>query len=186
MKIKILEKTPGCMPMEFKVGDWIDVCTAEDVTLKGPHALHKHKKKDGSYVERYRDVVFDTALINLGFCMKLPKGYEAILTVRSSTPKKWGIMQLNSIGVIDNLYCGNNDEWKLAAIAYRDTKIPKGTRIAQLRIQLSQKATLWQKLKWLFSSTIVFERVKSLEEESRGGFGEGTNNEKPTQSQTKS
>ena len=71
-------------------------------------------------------------------------------------------------------YNSDNDEWKLAVIATRKVTIPKGTRIAQFRVQLSQKATWWQKIKWLFSSSIKLEKVDSLDNEERGGFGEGT------------
>ena len=41
--------------------------------------------------------------------MKLPKGYEAIIAPRSSTFKNWGLIQTNSIGVIDSTYNGDND-----------------------------------------------------------------------------
>lgn len=78
----------------------------------------------------------------------------------------------------DNImsYCGNEDEWKMPVLATRDVTIPKGTRIAQFKVQLSQKATWWQKLKWLFSSSIKIEKVASLDNPVRGGFGStGTN-----------
>ena len=68
-------------------------------------------------------------------------------------------------------YNGDNDEWKFPAIAIRETTIEKGTRICQFRIQLSQKATFWQKLKWLFSSRVKLVEVDSLNNKSRGGFG---------------
>lgn len=68
-------------------------------------------------------------------------------------------------------YNSDKDEWKLAVIATRKVTIPKGTRIAQFRVQLSQKATWWQKIKWLFSSSIKLEKVDSLDNEERGGFG---------------
>ena len=68
-------------------------------------------------------------------------------------------------------YNGDNDEWKFPAIAIRETTIEKGTRICQFRIQLSQKATLWQKLKWLFSNGRKLVEVDSLNNEARGGFG---------------
>ena len=75
------------------------------------------------------------------------------------------------MGVIDNTYCGNNDEWKYPAIALRDTIIKRGDRICQFRIQLSQKATLWQKIKWFLSSGIKIIKVDSLDNNDRGGFG---------------
>ena len=71
-------------------------------------------------------------------------------------------------------YCGNNDEWKMPVLAIRNGKIKKHERVAQFRIQLSQKATFMQKLKWLFSSKIKLTLVSELCNEDRGGFGEGT------------
>lgn len=173
MTIKILEKTPGCLPEVFKVGDWVDLRLAKDVTLKAPYAktLHQYRKLRDDAQEKVRNVVFDTALVPLGVCMELPKGFEAVIVPRSSTFGKYGILQTNSVGVIDYLYKGESDEWKMPMIATRAVTIPKGTRVAQFRIQLSQKASFWQKLKWLFSSSITIKPVTQLENASRGGFG---------------
>lgn len=117
-------------------GDWIDLYAAEDVTLKK----------------------FDTALISLGVAMKLPEGYEAILAPRSSTMKKFGVIQTNGIGVVDNSYSGDHDEWKMPVMAVRDTEIHVGDRICQFRIQENQPE-------------IEFEEVSHLSDENRGGFG---------------
>lgn len=182
MMIKIKEVISGCMPEIIKVGDWIDLCTAEDYKLSCPHAkmLHKHKKKGSKegeeevIIERSRDVVFNYTLLNLGVAMQIPKGYEAYLLPRSSSFKKWGIIQTNSQGILDGSYCGNDDIWKMPILATRNITIPKGTPIAQFRIQLSQKATWWQKIKWLFSSKIELVKVDNLEGENRGGFGTGS------------
>lgn len=178
MKIKILEKTEGCLPEILKVGDWVDLYTAEEYTLKCPHAkmLHKHKNKDGKeeVIERSRDVIFNYTLMSLGVAMELPKGYEAIVVPRSSTFKKWGLIQVNSEGIIDYSYKGNEDIWRFPAMATRNVTIPKGTPICQFRIQLSQKATMWQKLKWLFSSKIELVKVNELNNENRGGLGTGS------------
>jgi hypothetical protein len=37
-------------------------------------------------------------LINLGVSIQIPKGYKAELRMRSSTFKKWGLLQTNAIG----------------------------------------------------------------------------------------
>ena len=108
--------------------------------------------------------------------MEIPKGYEAILAPRSSTFRKYGLLQTNSIGVIDNSYCSEEDEWGMAVVATRRVTIPKGTRVAQFRIQLSQKATPWQKIKWLFCSAPKLQQVTELNNPKRGGFGKGTDN----------
>ena len=53
----------------------------------------------------------------------------------------------------------------------RETTIEAGDRICQFRIQLSQKATMWQKIKWLLSSGIELVEVDDLGDDNRGGFG---------------
>lgn len=90
--------------------------------------------------------------------MKLPEGYEAHVVPRSSTFKKWGVLQTNSMGVIDNSYSGTNDIWRFPALAMRDTVINKNDRICQFRIMKRQP-------------TIEFEEVDTLDSVDRGGFG---------------
>ena len=122
-------------------GDWIDLRAAEKVELKQG----------------------DFALISLGVSMKLPDGYEAHLAPRSSTFKTWGIIQTNSIGVVDNSYSGNNDIWKMPVYATRDTVINVNDRICQFRIMPKMPVC-------------DIETVTNLEGPDRGGFGStGTN-----------
>ena len=117
-------------------GDWIDLRSAEDVAIK-----------KGEY-----------HLIRLGVGMILPDGYEAHIVPRSSTPSKFGIMSANSVGIIDNSYSGDADEWIFPAVALRDTVIMKNDRICQFRIVKNQPE-------------IVFYEVDHLGENSRGGIG---------------
>lgn len=124
-------------PIEkIAVGDWIDLRAAESIKLKKG----------------------DFKLIPLGVAMELPKGYEAHLAPRSSTFKKYGIIQTNSVGVVDESYCGDNDQWHLPVLAMRDTKIEKDTRIAQFRIMKKMPE-------------IEFVVVEMLTNKDRGGFG---------------
>lgn len=97
---------------KITIGDWIDLRSAEDVTLK---------KGDLHYIK-------------LGVCIQLPKGYEGWLTSRSSMAKRYGIIHSDDLGVIDNSYCGDNDEWHLPVYAIRDTTIHVNDRICQFRI----------------------------------------------------
>ncbi|MGN0145090.1 MAG: dUTP diphosphatase, partial [Clostridium sp.] len=136
-----------------------------------PQAGTLKKKQEQLQTLSYRNVTGEVTYLPLGIAMELPKGFEAIVLPRSSTPKKFGIVCANSMGVIDNSFCSDEDEWKFPAIAIRETTIEKGTRICQFRIQLSQKATFWQKLKWLFSSGVKLIQVDSLNNEARGGLG---------------
>lgn len=170
LKIKVKVLIQGCMPVINEKGDWIDLRAAEDVELKAPQAgTLKRETVNGEEIS-HRDVVFDTKLFGLGIAMELPKGFEAQVLPRSSTPKL-GFIQPNSEAVIDNVYNGDNDEWKYWATALRDAVIHKGDRICQFRIQLSQKATIWQKIKWLFSSGVELVEVDSLNNDNRGGIG---------------
>ena len=116
--------------------DWIDLRSAEEVELKA-----------GEF-----------KLIHLGVAMQLPEGYEAHIVPRSSTFKKWGIIQTNHCGIVDNTYCGPNDWWRMPVFALRDTKIEVNDRICQFRIQKNQP-------------TLVFNEVEEMEANNRGGFG---------------
>lgn len=111
IKIKYLDKTQTRIS-KIEKGDWIDLRAAEDVVMGK---------------EEFK-------LIPLGVAMELPEGYEAHVVPRSSTFKHFGIIQTNSIGVIDESYKGDNDFWFFPAYALRDTKIKKGERICQFRI----------------------------------------------------
>ena len=128
-KIERLRYLPG-------KSDWIDLRAAEEVALK-----------KGEY-----------KLIPLGVAMELPKGYEAHVIPRSSTYKNFGLLQTNSCGLIDESYCGDNDQWFFPALAMRDTVIHVNDRICQFRIMEHQPA-------------VVFEETKELSGEDRGGFG---------------
>lgn len=121
---------------EIAIGDWIDLRAAETVAMN----------------------TGDFKLISLGVSMKLPEGYEAHVVPRSSTFKKWGILQTNSMGIIDNSYSGTDDIWRFPALAMRDTVINKNDRICQFRIVKRQP-------------TVEFEEVDTLDSVDRGGFG---------------
>lgn len=173
LKIKVFVKTEGCLPKIIQKGDWVDLMVAQDVKLLGPIAttLRWKKKVNNDEIERTRKVIFNTTIVPLGICVEMPEGFEAPLILRSSAPKDYGVMQTTGMSLIDNPFNSEQDEWRLPLVALRTTIIPKGTRIAQFRIQLSQKATVWQKLRWLFTSSIEIEEVKALNNPSRGGFG---------------
>ena len=110
--IKIKYHVEGIEISKIAIGDWIDLCSAEDVIINR-----------GGF-----------KIISLGVSMSLPDGYEAHVVPRSSTFKTWGILQTNGMGIIDNSYSGNGDIWRFPAYATRDTEIKKGDRICQFRI----------------------------------------------------
>jgi len=137
VKIKIKYLVEGLESIEkINVGDMIDLRAARDVFIaKGQNKL-----------------------IPLGVAMQLPEGYEAHLYPRSSTFKKFKILMTNHVGIIDNSYSGDNDEWMFSAYAVEDTWIHKNDRICQFRIVENQPK-------------IEFEVVDHLSDENRGGFG---------------
>lgn len=136
IKIKYFDESLDRLKYIDGKSDWIDLRSAADVTLRA---------------NEFR-------LIPLGIAMQLPKGYEAHIIPRSSTFKNFGIIQANHMGLVDESYCGDHDQWFFPAIALRDTKIKKGDRICQFRIMKHQPQ-------------IVFDEVESLGNADRGGHG---------------
>lgn len=169
MKIKVKYFNEKCQLRKLKIGDWIDLRAAATMHFNAPQAGVLEKHQQAGEVTRHRDVSFDLQYIPLGVAMELPKGYEAHVLIRHSMPKKLGIIMANSKAVIDNSFKGDNDQWIFPAIALRDTTIEEGTPIAQFRVELSQKATRWQKFKHVFSSgNIELKVVEHLNNEDRG------------------
>jgi dUTP pyrophosphatase len=167
IKVKVL--TPGCMPTITEKGDWIDLRASKTMLIDAPqYQPEKTENYDNAGSITTRNVTMNTVYIPLGVAIKLPDGYEAIVASRSGTPRKLNMFIPNGIGIIDNCYNGNSDEWQYIGSAMKKTHIEKGDRICQFRIQLSQKATLWQKIKWLFSSGVKLVEVDNLNESNRG------------------
>ena len=165
IKVKVL--TEGCAPVISDNGDWIDLRAAEDIHLDSPYAVARSRKGG----ESSRKVVFPTKYIPLGVAMQLPDGMEGVAVPRSSSNKNFHVVQSNSMGVIDQPYCGPNDQWHMPVIATGEVNIKKGDRICQFRVQLSQKATFWQKVKWFLSSGVKIEVVDDLDNPNRDGLG---------------
>ncbi len=138
MELKIKYFTDGLDPLCYVAGksDWIDLHCAETITLHAGEAR----------------------LLPLGVAIALPEGYEAIVAPRSSTFLRYGLLMSNSVGVVDNTYCGDNDQWHMPVYATRDVTIEKNTRICQFRILKSQP-------------TLSFKVVEHLSGPDRGGFG---------------
>lgn len=135
-RIYVHADNEACIPKQAHYGEWFDCSILEDCDMKA-----------GEF-----------KILDLGFRAKVPEDYEAILAPRSSTFKKYGILMVNSIGVIDGTYCGENDKWGFPAYATRDVHIDAGTRICQFRIQENQ-------------GTPKIELIEKMEDEDRGGYG---------------
>lgn len=175
IKVKVL--TPGCEICLSEKGDCIDLRAAQDITLEAPYANTLHHKSDNV---RRRYVEFSRAVIPLGVAMQLPKGMKANVIPRSSinsesdkfgNPGRFQMIQNNSPGFIDNCFCGPNDQWFMPVMSVGRVEIKKGDRICQFEIQPSMNATVWQKLKWLFSNGVILDFVEELDNPDRGGHG---------------
>lgn len=126
------------MPRIAKIpkGDWIDLRAADDIVLR-----------KGEF-----------AKVPLGIAMQLPEGYEALIAPRGSTFKNFFTLQTNSPGVVDESYCGDNDQWFVPLYATEDTVIRRYDRFCQFRIQKKQPE-------------IDFIEVDTLSGPDRGGYG---------------
>lgn len=136
IKIKYFDKDMPKLKFIEGKSDWVDLRSAIDVELK-----------KGEYKP-----------IPLGIAMELPEGYEAHVVPRSGTFKNFRIIQTNGQGVIDESYCGDNDQWFFPALAMEDTVIKKYDRICQFRIEKKMPE-------------FDFVEVETLEGKDRGGHG---------------
>jgi dUTP pyrophosphatase len=134
IKIKYFDEV--CKIEKFEAGDWID--------------LHARVNKPLTSGEFY--------LVPLGVAMELPEGYEAHIKPRSSTFAKFGVIQVNGVGTVDNSFSGDNDEWFMPVYAIRKTLINKGDRLCQFRIVEKMEP-------------VRFKVVETLGNPDRGGHG---------------
>lgn len=141
MKLRIKYLQDATRMNKITKGNWIDVYAYEDTFVP-----------EG-----------ERAMINLGFALELPKGWEGHLAPRSSTFKTWGVIQTNSVGVVDDTYIGDNDIWHMPVYCLQakhdnGTWIRTGDKIGQFRIMEVMPE-------------IEFEEVESFGNQDRGGFG---------------
>ena len=147
---------------KLEKGDWIDlrIDNIKNVELNGEYFefskfIGIEQLKNGLSIPYKKGTIIK---FGLGVAMELPEGYEALIAPRSSTFKRWGLLQTNTPGVIDNVYNGDNDEWGIEFIATRDGIIDRHDRVCQFRIQENQPK-------------FKFTEVEHLGNEDRGGYG---------------
>jgi dUTP pyrophosphatase len=99
------------------------------------------------------------ALVPTGLVIEVPPGMFLGIFARSSTPLKRGLMVANGVGVVDQDYCGPQDEVKVAVLNFTSAAVhvAPGDRIAQGML-LPVNRVSWQE-------------VEGIRDESRGGFG---------------
>lgn len=101
----------------------------------------------------------ETQIIPCNIVIRLPEGYMGIVASRSSLPLKTPLMVANGIGIIDQDYCGENDE--VGIIVYNrsdeDYVVHRGDRLGQLLVVKVVRVT--------------FQEVERTGEKDRGGYG---------------
>ena len=148
LKIRYADKDFPTLVINNK-GDWIDLKATSDYELKAG----------------------ESAFINLGVAMKLPDEFEAWLVPRSGTFKKYGLIQTNGIGIIDNSYSGNNDIWMMPVYATRDTKVCRGDRLCQFRLT-ERMGSIFNSFGHNFEyRNLYILETEQLDDADRGGFG---------------
>ena len=103
------------------------------------------------------------ALIPANVIVETPPGYMLMVTLRSSTPRKKGLLIPHGVGVIDLDYCGEDDEIQIQIYNFTDqpVTIERGDKIAQgifVRVD-----------------TAEWSEVSEMGSETRGGFGSTDN-----------
>lgn len=134
IKVKYKENAPKLV--QHEKGGCIDLYNYNEISLKA-----------GEF-----------GFIDFGVAIELPRNYDAIVLPRSSTFKKYGLLLTNSVGYIDNSYCGDDDYWLGCVYATRDITIPANTRCFQFRLIKIQPM-------------LHITSVDSLGNKNRDGFG---------------
>ena len=98
-------------------------------------------------------------LIPANVIVETPPGYMLMVCLRSSTPRKLGLMMPQGVGIVDNDYCGEEDELKIQVYNFTGeiVNVERGSRIAQgifVRV-----------------GTAEWNEVEQMTATSRGGFG---------------
>lgn len=139
MKVNILRKDKGIpLPIYQTPGSVaFDLMASQDAVL-APHEVR---------------------LIGTGLIVCTPPGYVLILAARSSTPLKKGLMLANGIGIVDQDYCGGEDEVKILVYNFTESsvEVKRGDRIAQ---------------GFFFPlPRVTWEEIEKVDTPSRGGYG---------------
>jgi len=130
-----------------------------DLELPAP----EYKSKKAAALDLYARTTVtiqpgEVGMVPLNVALELPENHWVLMSARSSLHKK-GVMMANGIGVGDEDYCGDNDEYRAALLNY--TKAPvtieRGERIVQMIV--------------MHREPVELEIVEKLGNKDRGGFG---------------
>ncbi|MGL4801869.1 MAG: dUTP diphosphatase [Cetobacterium sp.] len=147
MKIRIKYFDEATKLEKINKGNWIDVYANKDVFVP----------------------VGERAMIPLGFALELPKGWEGHLAPRSSTFKTWGVIQTNHVGVVDDTYIGDNDQWHMPIYCLQAKEVQEDEGFVGVWIKQGDKIGQFRIMEVM--PELEFEEVESFGNADRGGFG---------------
>lgn len=114
-------------------------------------------------------------LVNLGVVIKPPEGFHSLLIPRSSTFKKYRILQANSLGLIDSNFSGKEDVWHFPILFQPQLFIQDNTSSNSVSMRYNIKETIppgTRLCQFFLQPYYRFETYKyNPSEKSRGGFG---------------
>ena len=166
MKIRIKKMRQGAKLPEFKNGNWMDCYVSQigkvnryTLTLGGEFDF----KKDVYWHDADNEVSIpygmgDVLVFKLGFALSLPNGKELHLLPRSGTFSKYGLILTNSVGIGDDSFVGDNDEYMAVMFATRNGSVKVGERLLQIKIVDAMEK-------------MEFEEVETFGNKDRGGYG---------------
>lgn len=101
----------------------------------------------------------EVALLPANVVVATPPGYMLLVAARSSTPRRKGLSVPHGIGVIDQDYCGPDDEIHVQVYNFsgQPVTVERGERIAQAIFMRVDRA------EW--------DEVEAIDAPTRGGFG---------------
>lgn len=161
LKVKYFDTDMPKLEQTVK-GDWIDLRVANAFVCQNKEHLIKDaikQRRIDSWDEQNR-IYFcagDVVIVRLGVAIELPLGKKVNIYPRSSTFATWGLLLTNSVGCIDYLYKGDNDEWIGVFFATREGWIVKYDRLLQFDA--------------VDRTSYLLEEVETLGDTDRGGYG---------------
>ncbi len=167
MKLKI-RKIDSNVPdlIISEKGDLIDlrvshlrICKNNKEEIEEIQSYDRDMVNQFEYNKKQKYKAGDVLIMRLGFAMEMPIGYKANVYPRSGTFKNYGFILTNSVGQIDNIYKGENDEWCAMFLSTRDGKIEQYDRVLQFEVVES-----------MMRNEVELFYVDNLENDNRGGY----------------
>ena len=166
MKIRIKKMRENAKLPEFKNGNWMDCYVSQigkvngyTLTLGGEFDF----KKDVYWHDADSEASIpygmgDVLVFKLGFAINLPNSKELHILRSSGTVRKYGLILTNSMGIGDDSFVGDNDEYMAVMYATRSGSVKVGERLVQIKIVDAMEK-------------MEFEEVETFGNKDRGSYG---------------